>query len=384
MAAKRIGYSIILIATLVAFIVTDSAVALYLFVCLLALPLVSLMFLVLASRRVKFDCAMRDSCIRGGILQLTMKMGVTPRFAVGVAQIVAEIENTTFRKTEQKSFVFKDLSFAPHTYDYNSADSGRISVRFKYIRLIDIFGLFAIRIKTGVFAESLVSPVLHDGIQVRLGANRNDMLGGEMALQQKGGDVTEIHNIRDYIPGDALGSVHWKLSSKFDTLKSKEFGSTADRRLLILVDMSKIKYGVSATDEQLNGVLDVAISVSDALKSSGYAHSVGWFNNGIFSSSEVTDNDSFVAMVSKLMSIKVCDGNEEQLLYLSRSPECLSYSKVILVAESVHTQELKDYGHFDITALTVRDGFGEVADYHFKIINVPHDKIDATLSACVL
>lgn len=373
-----------MIAALVAFIVTDSAVALYLFVCLLSLPLISLIFLFVASRRVKFDCVMRDSCIRGGVLQITMRVGVSPRFTVGNAKIIAEIENSTFRKTEYKSFIFKDLSFAPHTYEYNSSDSGRISVRFKYIKLIDIFGIFVMRVKTGVFAESVVAPVLHDGIQVRLGANRNDLAGGEMALQQKGSDVTEIYNVRDYMPGDALGSVHWKLSSKFDTLKAKEFGSTADRRLLILVDMSKTKYGISATDEQLNGVLDVAVSVSEALKSSGYAHSVGWFTNGIFSSAEVTDNDSFVAMVSKLMSIKVCDGNEEQLLYLSRSPECLSYSKVILVAELVRTEELKDYGHFDITALTVRDGFGEVKDTHFKIINVPYDEIETTLSACVL
>ena len=154
---------------LAAFIITDSAIALFLLICLAVFPLVSLVMLVIASRFVLLDCKMRESCMRGGALGITMRVRVTPRFLVGVIKVIADIENTTFHKTETKRFMFKDLSFAPHTYDYVGADSGRIVVRFGNIRLIDIFGIYAINVKCSKYAESTVAPVLHDGVTVRLG-----------------------------------------------------------------------------------------------------------------------------------------------------------------------------------------------------------------------
>lgn len=381
MAVKRISYALILVAALVALVITDSGIALFLCIALVVLPLISLVMLAFASKRVKFDCEMRDSCIRGGALQITMRVGLLPRILAGCARVAVTIENTTFRKAEQRSFLFKDLSFAPHVYDYKSADSGRICAKFTDIKLIDIFGIFSVTVKCNEFCESLVSPVLYDDVRVRLGSNVIDTLYGETALPKKGIDISEIFNVRDYAAGDALSAVHWKLSSKFDTLKSKEFGSTDDNRLLVLVDMSRHKADSPATDLQLNGVLDVATSVSDSLKSSGYSHNVGWFDNGVFTRAEVTDANSFVQMVNKLMSIKVTEGNADVLFYLSRSVEATAFTKIIFVSTAINTDELKNISGANITVLAVGDRLGEVDDDGVKIINVPADMIGVSLSA---
>ncbi len=52
-------------------------------------------------------------------------------------------------------------------------------------------------------------------------------------------EKAEIGNIREYIPGDTLKSIHWKLSSKLqENLMVKEFNTNTSRRVYVLVDFS--------------------------------------------------------------------------------------------------------------------------------------------------
>ncbi len=384
MTWKRISYAIIWAAALAAYLVSDSGAALYVFVCLSGLPLLSLLLLCCARGRVKFEGDVRSSCIRGGALQITVKTGVAPRFLCGEAKVIADIENTTFGKTEKRSFLFRDLSFTPYTYDYVSADSGRICVYFRSVKLYDLIGLFSFTVKVNKFAEAVVSPVLYDGISMRMDRNKSSSVFGETVLPKKGNDVSEVFNVRDYVAGDSLNAVHWKLSGKFGTLKSKEFGCTDENRILILVDLSRKKSKTAATDRQLNTVLDVAVTVSDSLIRQGYAHSVGWVEEGVFGCTEVSNGESSVDMVSKLMSMKVSAENTEGLFFLSRSAEFTAFTKLIIVSALLEEVEVRKYHNLDITAVSVSNRDGEIEDGTLKFINVTCENVYGTLSACVL
>ena len=381
MTAKRIIYAITVLASAAAFVVTNNNIALFALVCLLILPVISLCLLFIARKKVKFELTVKDSCIRGGTLRFTVRARAVPRFLLGAVKVRVTIENTTFRKTEYHSFNIYDLSFNPHVFDYNSDDSGRISVKCDFLSLVDIFGVFAVRVKCPVYAEAIVSPKLFDDIGIAVADRGVDAVFGDTVLPKRGADITEVYDVRDYIAGDAPNSVHWKLSGKFGTLKTKEFGATDDRKLLILVDLSRNKYGTGASDAQLNGVLDVTASISNALKSASLTHSVGWFNSGVFESSEVSDSDSFVRTVGKLMSAKVNEGNEESLFYFSRTAECAVFTKVIFVSPSVINGEFKDVADVQLTAIEVADSSGEAVYQGVRIVNIPADNVHDALSA---
>ena len=383
MTLKRIIYAIITLASFAAFIYTDSSIALFLFVGLIVLPLFSFIALLIAKHSVKFDCEVGESCMRGGALQITMKLGVRPRMFVSSAKVVAVIENTTFHKSERAAFLFEDLSYTPHTHEYKSELSGRVCITFDRVKLFGFFGLFSINVKCLQFAESIVSPVLHENMRILLGESKINSNYGEVALPQKGNDITEIFNIRDYVAGDPLNAVHWKLSSKFDTLMSKDFGSTDDRHTLILVDMSRNKGDFEAPDSHLNAVLDIAASISDSLKVAGSVHSVGWFSDGIFNCSEVSDNETFVQMIYKLMSIKVNERNEEDLFYLVRERECSMFTKIVYITTSVSVTELKQID-VNITAVCAGDNDGIIEKDNIKVINIACDNIQSSLAECVL
>ena len=46
--------------------------------------------------------------------------------------------------------------------------------------------------------------------QMTIGAPKSE----GMMQNRKGNDLSEIFDIREYVPGDDIRSIHWKLSSK--------------------------------------------------------------------------------------------------------------------------------------------------------------------------
>ena len=52
-------------------------------------------------------------------------------------------------------------------------------------------------------------------------------------------DKTEISDIRDYFPGDPVKNIHWKLSSKADDIKLKEYTAIEDRHVYIFCDLAR-------------------------------------------------------------------------------------------------------------------------------------------------
>lgn len=52
-------------------------------------------------------------------------------------------------------------------------------------------------------------------------------------------DKTEISDIRDYVPGDPVKNIHWKLSSKTDDIKLRDFAAIEDRHVYVFCDLAR-------------------------------------------------------------------------------------------------------------------------------------------------
>ena len=372
-------YALLAVLSLAAFIWTENAAALFLCVCLFALPVITFIMLLIARKSVRFACDVQRTCMRGSALELTMQVGVRPRFLVGSVEVCIEIENTTFHKTVRGRFDFTDLTFTPMSYKYFSDDSGRMHVKVVGLRLIGIAGICSLYIKRNDTFEAIVAPVLHDDLQVTIaGGNVSRSYGDAVDTSRKGSDRSEIFSVRDYTAGDAMSSVHWKLSSKFDSLKSKEYGSTNDYRTLILVDLSRKKYYRTATDVELNVILDIAISLSNAFKSEGRQHCVGWVTDGIFNCCEVWDDETFLQMINNLMSAKVCEESSRSVFYLASSKDAERFSKYILVTSAANSAELRELGG-EISAIAIGEELGEHVVGNVRVLGASADNACAVL-----
>ena len=87
-------------------------------------------------------------------------------------------------------------------------------------------------------------------------------------------DSSEIKGIREYKEGDTLHRIHWKLSSKFDELMVKEFETSVEANINLLIDLVKGKY------DTLNETIEVLYSLVKKLLGSGVCGvTVNWYDD---------------------------------------------------------------------------------------------------------
>ena len=84
-----------------------------------------------------------------------------------------------------------------------------------------------------------------------------------------GGGFSEIHDLREYRPGDSLHEIHWKLSAKTDKLIVRE-AEEPDLGLVVL------SFDFSGTRTQLDSTLRQLLWLSGWLIDRGVPHQIDW------------------------------------------------------------------------------------------------------------
>jgi uncharacterized protein (DUF58 family) len=126
---------------------------------------------------------------------------------------------------------------------------GKINVAVGEVRVRDLFSFFEARLDDSARLAIAVMPIdaeFED--KPRVAENAVD----ELESPQKDQTGDETVDIRAYMPGDSLKSVHWKLSAKKDELFVREKGETKGDRAVLLFELNKA---------ELNRILDLVYSV---------------------------------------------------------------------------------------------------------------------------
>lgn len=114
---------------------------------------------------------------------------------------------------------------------------GTYEIGMEDVYISDFLRLFSIRLPVDIYTNILVMP-RRLGAERRTKTSATDIPNDNAALVFST-EKAEIGNIREYIPGDALKSIHWKLSSKTpQTLMVKEFNTNTSRQVYVLCDFS--------------------------------------------------------------------------------------------------------------------------------------------------
>lgn len=122
--------------------------------------------------------------------------------------------------------------------------------------------LFKFSIKNCDKKTILVMPVLNEPDYYMLHNQLEDNTDStEYSKRKKGEDASEIFDIRNYVKGDPLNRVHWKLSAKEDELLIKESGMPISSSNCILIELHK---PYNDNDRlNLNGVYEMAYAIGN-------------------------------------------------------------------------------------------------------------------------
>ena len=126
--------------------------------------------------------------------------------------------------------------------------------------------------------------------------------GDRYSQRRPGSDPSETFSIREYIPGDPIRQIHWKLSEKSDALLLRELGLPVVNRTL-LVFRNVLAQGEAVPPEWADAMAEVFLSVSRALMSDGLVHTAAFAEHGQYRLTEVQNEADFQGMAARFLSL---------------------------------------------------------------------------------
>lgn len=175
---------------------------------------------------------------------------------------------------------------------------GKMSCRIMEYEITDWLGLVSLKGrkngtiagKGGSFGEmSAVAQteirVLPKLIQITETLEREGSGEGDTEIsieEKKGSDTAEVISLREYMPGDRQQAIHWKLSAKAEDFFVKEYGSTVNNEITLLLDLPK---------EDSDSILELFFSIGISLCDRGLIYRAVYMENGELCTDQVTSED---------------------------------------------------------------------------------------------
>ena len=262
-------------------------------------PAVSWGILVVIRKKVRVCLTAPGVVGKRHPFSLEARLQSDARLPFGKTVMWLQLTNAATGETQRRRVCFRGSG----AWVLESAYCGCIECRVAGVWCYDIFGVLPVRIpckaKKRIVVMPDTFPVEPETILSR--SDQDDCT--EYAPDRKGSDRTETLQIRDYVPGDSLQLIHWKLSGKLDKLIVRDPAQPVDRELLVFLEQSD----ENRTPEQADALMEAVTSVCQALAEAGQPFQLAW-NEEIITLFEVSTKEQLPDAVSAMLKARRTGG----------------------------------------------------------------------------
>ena len=358
MRKNRIAWLLIIPAALILYIFENNTGTRALLFSVIMIPAVSALLLYLPRFELSAELQLPDTLSRGESGKGALILENSGRFPVYNAEAVLTIKNLFSGATHSAS-----VNCSVHGREKIKADlrigsehSGKLDIRVPVIRLYDPLGLFVRKLECDASGSVMIPPEISP-IDVAL-AETADFLQDSLSYsaQKPGYDPSETFRIREYVPGDPIRQIHWKLSEKTDKLLVRDLGLPIVEHMLILLETASFG-GEPISDDTADGMLDMLFSLSSALLRAEIPHTVGWKGAfGDYQSCEINTLDELFGLLEPILSVSHSAGDDTVIRsFFSDNIQC-SFAHAAVITPAPETDIELLYQGNRITALLPEDG----------------------------
>ena len=115
--------------------------------------------------------------------------------------------------------------------------SGSIRIKLDTLRFNDIIALVRYEIPIECSGSFCVLPDAEKQSQDDIVSYEAGISEAEESLSS-GNDFAEVTDVREYIPGDRLKDIHWKLTAKTDSLMVKQRSNVSQSQIILVLDIT--------------------------------------------------------------------------------------------------------------------------------------------------
>lgn len=204
-------------------------------------PLISIVGSFYACKNLEAELGIGKSTLEYGeevFIEIRLKNHIW--FPALHSHIKVFISNTFLENTVER---IMEMPVKPHGdstlgLSFRFINLGRFTIEADTFSLQDIMGLIIVKKPINISGEIFVLPcsitdVLPDVTHFMAGAAEVE------ESTHKGSDFSEVSDIREYVPGDRIRDIHWKISARCNELMVKERVSTAGSEMVLFPDLIK-------------------------------------------------------------------------------------------------------------------------------------------------
>ena len=265
MKRSRINYLIILILSFVYILFDGGFLPYTLFYIVLLLPVASIIYIIIVYNTFRYvEKLNKREYKKGEMLDYTLRIeNSTPLFITYFTVYMHMEGQMLIKGMKNEHLILKPFSKQEFSFNVPILYRGKYKVGISHIEIRDFLNLISVKYLPGetklIRVYPRILPMEQHNIQyVRVAEN-------EYLSHNKETGHSEVRDIREYMYGDSLKKIHWKLSSKYNKWLIKETTASSEKELWILLNLAQL-YGEAESVLKVEDMtIETIISVARVL-----------------------------------------------------------------------------------------------------------------------
>ncbi len=279
MVKSRVLYIIFLFLTFFISQTMPHRLTSILFIASLIIPLFCFCYAFIGKKFIK--CSLQNSSVvseRKNPVALTIKVENNSYLPFPFISISALMPNSDRDKMINKKIIFSlnpkkniainSVFIQPYIGTY---ECGIYSAE-----VTDIFKIFKFKIPVSSFEQINIIP-----ISVTVGNyENNERIENQKSLSRYSNfnEDNNVVDIRQYMDGDNLKSIHWNLSTKTDNLMTKVYEADSKNSIIVITDLNFYFDDRDRNLESTNSVIEISLAFVSKMLSEGNVCDISWDN----------------------------------------------------------------------------------------------------------
>ncbi|MGM9979353.1 MAG: DUF58 domain-containing protein [Clostridium sp.] len=217
---------------------------------------------------------------------------------------------------------------------------GKLIIEIQSLKIYDYLTFSSVKKKVNKSKEVIVLPQIYDINFSSNVANINSLDGEIFSKDKAGDDPSEVFNVREYIEGDKIQRIHWKLSSKVDNVMIKEYSQPIVNDSIIIVELCESENNINT----IQGIIETAISLSHMLLSYNYIHYICWYDKSkdFFNKIIINSEEDMLGVACELLSLKPYTDDVLSLKNYNVEKGSEEYSRKFYVTSNIPKKNIMD------------------------------------------
>ena len=273
MLKNRVFYVLLLAAAALIYIFTKTYYTLTLLAFCVVMPVISLVLMLIAGREIAIELELPQTAEKKAA-SLTYRISNPGRYPVARITFQIRLENQMTGAFRERRVSATAGSRETVTAELSLQNSkvGTVVVSTNKIRVYDAFGLFVFRKSDLPDQAVIIYPDMRN-VEVHMeNPVENTGDGSRYSPDRPGQDVSEIFALREYVPGDEIRKIHWKLSGKTDRTMVRDFSLPLNYSVFLLLELTR------GSEELVDAQVEIFLALSRTLLENGISHNMGWYD----------------------------------------------------------------------------------------------------------